>query len=488
MKESKKFLDTLQKLGEKWNISAALLLQEADGEQLSFCHGHADHAGKRPLTLEERYCFSARDYFFQALCLWRLADEKKIRFSDKISKFLPEYRHADRITIAHLLRSESGIENEFAHVRMANLQKDPVHMALSEEAQFQKEYEVRTADISFAQAMDMIGQDELTHEPGKDNDGSNTAVIFLDEIIRRISGLSAREYLLQNIFAPLGLKDTVPGNESTVEIRGCMKDDVIVPLPKLAPAHAFTTTLSDMNLLARAIVSGDFFSEKVLSAARKCNQYGCGLGIMKVGPTYIADTFPEVMGSYFRMYLNFEEKSSLVLLNAEEFISRRENDQWMAFAPEMRRNWQDQGIYPKEPKLKRVNKNNVWDAMDIRISEAQHSFVPDAKTCIAGTLAACQPVYVLMDHNTPIGIAALKIEPKKNLYDIAFLQVDQRFQGRGYGRIMLLKTMEILKEKGAKTLEIGVNRYNEAAKRLYMSVGFEPDQVYEGFINLKMKL
>ena len=74
MKESKKFLDTLQKLGEKWNISAALLLQEADGEQLSFCHGHADHAGKRPLTLEERYCFSARDYFsWPCACgAWRM--------------------------------------------------------------------------------------------------------------------------------------------------------------------------------------------------------------------------------------------------------------------------------------------------------------------------------------------------------------------------------------------------------------------------------
>ena len=488
MKEPKKFLDTLQTLGEKWHISAALLLQEADGTQLTFCHGHADHAGKRTLTLEERYCLSARDYFFLALCLWHLADAGKIRFSDKISKFLPEYKHANRITLTHMMRSESGIENEYAHVRMTQLQQDPAHTALSEEAQYQKEFEVKAADISFAQAMEMIGELDLTHEPGKDDDGSNTAVIFLDEIIFRLSGLTARDYLLQKIFAPLGMKNTVAGNESTVEIRGCMKDDVIVPLSRIAPSHAFTTTLFDMNLLARAILSGNFFSEKILSAARKCNQYDCGLGMMKVGPLYFADTFPELMGSYFRMYLDFEEKTSLVMLNAEEFISRRENDQWLAFAGEMRRAWQDQGIYPKDPQLKKINKNNVWDAMSIRISEAQHSFVPDAKTCIAGTLAARQPVYLLMDHNTPIGIAALKIEPKNHLYDIAFLQVDQRFQGRGYGRIMLLKAMEILKSKGAKTLEIGVNRYNEAAKKLYMSVGFTPDQVYEGFINLKMTL
>lgn len=488
MKEAKKFLDTLQKLGEKWHISASLLLQEGDGEQLSFCHGHADHAGKRALTMEERYCLSARDYFFLALCLWHLADEKKIRFSDKISRFLPEYKHANRITLTHLLRGESGIENEFSHVRMTKLQQDPAHTALSEVAQYQKEFEVKAADISFAQAMEMIGELDLTHEPGKDDDGSNTAVIFLDEIIRRISGLSARDYLLQNIFAPLGLKDTVPGNASTVEIRGCMKDEDIVPLPNISSDHAFTTTLADMNLLARAIIDGEFFSEKILSLAKKCNAYDFGLGMMKVGPCYIADTFPEMMGSLFRMYLNFEEKSSLVMLNAEEFISRRENDQWLAFAGEMRRAWQDQGIYPKDPQLKKINKNNVWDAMSIRISPEQLSFVPDAKTCIAGTLAARQPVYVLMDHHTPIGIAALKIEPKNHLYDIAFLQVDQRFQGRGYGRIMLLKAMEILKEKGAKTLEIGVNRYNEAAKKLYMSVGFTPDQVYDGFINLKMKL
>jgi ribosomal protein S18 acetylase RimI-like enzyme len=45
--------------------------------------------------------------------------------------------------------------------------------------------------------------------------------------------------------------------------------------------------------------------------------------------------------------------------------------------------------------------------------------------------------------------------------------VDRRYQNRGFGRIMLSRGLEILKQNGAKRIEIGVNRYNFAAQKLY---------------------
>ena len=101
-------------------------------------------------------------------------------------------------------------------------------------------------------------------------------------------------------------------------------------------------------------------------------------------------------------------------------------------------------------------------------------------------LARKQPVYVLMDHGVAVGLAALTIRPKKGKFDITFLQVDRRYQGRGYGRILLTRAMEILKAKGAKTLEIGVNRFNIPAQRLYRSAGFADKEVYDEFIEMQM--
>lgn len=53
---------------------------------------------------------------------------------------------------------------------------------------------------------------------------------------------------------------------------------------------------------------------------------------------------------------------------------------------------------------------------------------------------------------------------------------------------MVTHAVRLLKEAGAKKLEIGVNRFNIPAQKLYMSVSFQLDTVYEGFMRLKMEL
>lgn len=488
MEEPGKFLSELEQLAQKWDISAALCIQDREGLFYQKAFGYAGRAEKRPLTEDARYCLPAHISFFLALCLMRLAEAGKIRFSDRLDRFLPEYKHAGRITIANLLRWESGIQDYWSHVRMPALQKEPAHAALTEEERYRREFVLRAEDVSFAQALEMIGQDDLTHEPGQEDDGSSTTIVFLAEIIRRASGMEPREYLFSQIFAPLGMTETTPGNSATVSLAGCIKEEILVPLPRVNPSCAFTTTLSDMNKLARALAEKRLFGEKMMGTALRCKRGDSAMGFSKRGDWYSADDYPALLGDIFRLYLDFDTGLSILVLCGEEFLVRQEEGEWKAFPPEMRRAWQDRRVYPQKPELKPVTRRNVWDAMNIRIKPEQLAFVPDAKSCIAISLAQRQPVYVLMDHGVPVGLAALSIEKKKKQYHISFLQVDQRYQGRGYGRILLTKAMEILKEKGAVSLEIGVNRFNIPAQRLYRSVGFQDESVYEGFIGLKMTL
>lgn len=54
------------------------------------------------------------------------------------------------------------------------------------------------------------------------------------------------------------------------------------------------------------------------------------------------------------------------------------------------------------------------------------------------------------------------------------LMVDQRYQGRGYGRAALLAVIERLRaEPGLREIRISYQPDNERAERLYLSLGFE---------------
>jgi len=91
-----------------------------------------------------------------------------------------------------------------------------------------------------------------------------------------------------------------------------------------------------------------------------------------------------------------------------------------------------------------------------------------------------------MEGSRAVGLLVLDINPKKNYFNIDIIIIDKRFQGKGYGKIMLNWAIETLKKQGAKELEIGVSRYNHAAKKIYMDAGFTPKAVYDGGMNLHM--
>lgn len=489
MKDQNKFIEKIEKAAAQWDISAVLSVTDSDGFRYEKAFGYADRASGRPMTLADRFCLDTENGFFLALCVMHLAERKKLRLSDRISRFIPEYRHAERIAVRDLLRWASGIEDHWRAVLMPRLQKDPAHAALSVHDRFRRESELHARDIPFADVLKDIGELDLTHEPGREDDGSESNTAFLAEIVRRASGMPVREYVFRHFFEPLGMADTGPGNDATTALYGVVRDTELVSLPPLSPAGAFTTTLADMDKLARALAGKQFFTERTWAAMLKCRWRTNAIGFSKRGELYAADFYPCRLRDTCQLYLNFDEGVSILLLNNEELKFRLEpSGHWRHFCSDLRRAWQDARVYPDKPELKRVTAKNVWDAMDIELAPEQLAFIPECSKCIAYMLAERQPVYVLMDHGVPIGMTALIIKPKKKQYDVGYLQVDRRYQGRGYGRILLLRAMEILKEKGAEALEIGVVRHNTAAYRLYRSVGFEDKEVYDDFISMKMTL
>ena len=72
-----------------------------------------------------------------------------------------------------------------------------------------------------------------------------------------------------------------------------------------------------------------------------------------------------------------------------------------------------------------------------------------------------------------VAMASATIDPAARLGFIDLLAVDQRFQGRGYGREMLRGMLKHMKERGAVHAHLECLADNDAGNSLYRAEGFE---------------
>ena len=106
--------------------------------------------------------------------------------------------------------------------------------------------------------------------------------------------------------------------------------------------------------------------------------------------------------------------------------------------------------------------NSYWK---IRISESRNLL------CMA--LAKNYKIYALVDKNESVGFVTLTIDKLNKNYFINSVMIDKRFQGRGYGRVLIEKTLKLFKENNADKVGISVRKENLVAYNLYTKCGFK---------------
>lgn len=118
----------------------------------------------------------------------------------------------------------------------------------------------------------------------------------------------------------------------------------------------------------------------------------------------------------------------------------------------------------------------------LRLPEAQYeyggSFESSMEACAAGDGALIKGLVILADR-IPIGMVLLKRPPlspdwaSEDAVTLHGLKIDRRWQGRGYGRVALAKTIERAKAiwPSAKTLALTVDAENVTARALYRQCG-----------------
>lgn len=84
-------------------------------------------------------------------------------------------------------------------------------------------------------------------------------------------------------------------------------------------------------------------------------------------------------------------------------------------------------------------------------------------------------LYTLYDGDTPVGVIWLHAEmnrPVKGgfIFDV---EIKEEFRGKGYGKQIMSLIEEKARELGLKKMGLHVFGYNETARKLYESIGYE---------------
>ena len=427
----------------------------------------------------DRFVMTLECDIFLSLMALLLIERKKLRFSDKLSRYIPEYKHAGEITVRNLMDKKTGIRDFFYGEIMRRM--DKTDSGISDEERRLRDTAASAKYYSIEEVLALVGEAELEAKPGTEEQWGMATEPFLRTVIERAAGKSLWEFAEENIFRPLGMKNTRRGGEN-IEYSVIFRNEKLLPfLPEQDNPYIFTTDLTDAERLLLGLFGGKLLSEKSYSMATDFRRVNERWGFEhNDGFINTCFYFYGAIGSGVLYHDPGTGASAVVLSSEEGRYIIGSNGSSRFFRKELRGALSEIFTYPQNPKMVLYNKHNCIGAMNLEVTKEQLDFVDDAKTTIC--YAAGYPhhkVFVEEESGRAVGLLDLYVNKKKQQYEISIVLIDKRYQHRGFGKVMLRFAVDYLKAQGAKRLTIGVNRFNIPAQRLYRSVGFTEDNVYE---------
>lgn len=212
---------------------------------------------------------------FTATLIMQLVEQGKLKLGGKLSEYLPDYRKdvGDKVTIHHLLTHTSGIPSYTSLPNfMAEVSRNPFTPV-----DFVKKY--ASGDLEF--------------EPGAKFRYNNSGYFLLGAIIEKVHGKPYEQVLKENVFDPLGMKNSGYDHHNTILPKRAAGYEKTPTGYRNAPyldmslpyaAGSLYSTVEDLYLWDQAL-----YTDKLISAKSKelmfkpfLDNYAYGWGIHKV--------------------------------------------------------------------------------------------------------------------------------------------------------------------------------------------------------------
>ncbi|WP_374585861.1 serine hydrolase [Pseudoduganella sp.] len=266
----------------KSGAPGATVIVVKDGEPVfRKAYGLADVDRNTPLQPEMQLRIGSITKQFTAVAILMLAEQDKLSLQDEVTRLLPDYpAQGQRITIAQLLQHTAGI---------------PSYTGMLGYALFGER------DRSVQQVIDSFKDEALDFAPGERWAYSNSGYFLLGAIIEKVSGMPYAQFLAQQIFEPLGMRDTAyEGHERSARRRVTGYREGFLggyrPAPHISmtlpyAAGALVSTVDDLARWDAAISAGKLltaaswqqaFTPCALPGGGKCTYgYGWSTGTMR---------------------------------------------------------------------------------------------------------------------------------------------------------------------------------------------------------------
>lgn len=114
--------------------------------------------------------------------------------------------------------------------------------------------------------------------------------------------------------------------------------------------------------------------------------------------------------------------------------------------------------------------------LKLQVSESQKTYVANSAVMLARAYAYRDQrsrAFVICNDETPVGMGLYYDLPDLECYDLSQIFIDERYQGKGYGKAATKAVLEAMKQDGKYSkVELCYIEGNDAAKKLYESFGF----------------
>jgi CubicO group peptidase (beta-lactamase class C family) len=221
--------------------------------------GQANMEWDIPNTADTKFRLGSITKQFTATVIMQLVEQGKIKLDAKLSDYLPDYRKdtGSKVTIHHLLTHTSGIPSYTNQPGFfENVSRNPYKVG-----EFVKKY--ASGDLEF--------------EPGSKYTYNNSGYFLLGAIIERVTGKPYEQVLKENIFDPLGMKNTGYDHHNTILSKrasgysttpGSYANAAYLDMSIPYAAGSLYSTVEDLYLWDQAL-----YTDKVLSAQSKALMY-----------------------------------------------------------------------------------------------------------------------------------------------------------------------------------------------------------------------
>ncbi len=167
-------------------FNGTILVSENGNEIYKNALGYSNLETLEPLTPGSVFYLCSVSKQFTTMAIMILKERNMLSYSDKLSKYLPEFpSYAENVTIRNLMTHTSGIPDHYNlnAYKPGLTNKDVIDL--------------------------LIQQDSLDFKPGEKYSYSNGGYVCLALIVEKVSGIPFHIFMKKNIFEPLGMEHTL---------------------------------------------------------------------------------------------------------------------------------------------------------------------------------------------------------------------------------------------------------------------------------------